>query len=74
MTYQNALKAASKVGAAHAKGLPHLAQTINVLSHVHAINPQCTYDGAVKKNLTGNQVRKMNSQQLSDLMFEGMGI
>jgi hypothetical protein len=69
MTYQKALKAANKVGAAHAQGLPLLAQTIFCFAAACPINGQLAYDGARKKGLTADQVRKMTSVQVGDLMF-----
>ena len=69
MTYAKALAEAKRVGASKATGLPHLAQTILVLALAHAINPKLTYEGAVKTNLTGDQVWKLGPVELGDLMF-----
>lgn len=70
MTYQRVLKESQKVGASKAKGLPWLAAVCWMLSHVHAINPQLVYEGARKKNLDGNAVRRLDPINLSNLMFE----
>ena len=59
MTYEEALKESSRVGASKGAGLVFLAQTVKALSYVHAINPKLVYDGAVKKALTANQVEML---------------
>lgn len=69
MTYAKALAESRRVGASKATGLPYLAQTILVLALAHAINPKLTYNGAVKTNLTGDQVSKLGPVELGDLMF-----
>lgn len=69
MTYDEALKAAKKVGASKAEDLPLLALTIKTLALAHAINPRLAYDGAVKQRLTAAQVRKLDPVILGDLMF-----
>lgn len=69
MTYEEALKAAKKVGASKATGLPFLAMTIKTLALVHAINPKLAYAGAVKHRLTAAQVRKLDPVSLGNLMF-----
>ena len=70
MTYEEALKAAKKVGASKAEDLPLLAMTVETLAMVHAINPTLVYAGAVKQRLTAAQVRKLNAVTLGNLMFE----
>ncbi len=70
MTYEEALKAAKKVGASKAEDLPLLAMTVATLAFVHAINPKLVYAGAVKRRLTAAQVRKLDPVSLGDLMFD----
>jgi len=70
VTYQEALKAAEKVGAAKAEDLPLLAMTISTLAMTHAINPKLVYDGAVKQRLTAAQVRRLTGVGLGNLMFD----
>jgi len=69
MSYDEALKAAKKVGASKAENEPLLAITIASLALVHAINPRLVFDGAVKLRLTAAQVRKLSGLALGDLMF-----
>ncbi len=69
MSYDEALKAAKKVGASKAESEPLLAITIASLALVHAINPRLVYAGAIKQRLTAAQVRKLPPVGLGDLMF-----
>ena len=69
MSYDEALKAAKKVGASKAENEPLLAITIASLALVHAINPRLAFDGAVKQRLTASQVCKLDPVTLGDLMF-----
>ena len=69
MTYEQALKESKKVGASKAEGLPLLAMTVATLAHVHAINPKLVYEGAIKKGLSADQVRRLDPISLGDLMF-----
>jgi hypothetical protein len=69
MTYEKALKAAKRVGASKAEGIPLLAMTVATLALVHAINPRLAYAGAIKRSLTAAQVRKLDPMSLGDLMF-----
>jgi len=69
MSYDEALKAAKKVGASKAENEPLLAITIASLALVHAINPRLAFDGAVKLRLTAAKVRKLSGLALGDLMF-----
>lgn len=69
MTYEEALKAAKKVGATKAEHLPLLAMTVKTLALVHAIDPKLVYAGAVRQRLTAAQVRKLDPVSLGDLMF-----
>ena len=69
MTYQQALQKLSKVGANRAEGDVLLAMTCKALALVHAINPALAYEGAKKRGLTANQVRKLDPFSLGDLMF-----
>jgi hypothetical protein len=69
MTYKDALKEVERVGAAKAGGLPLLAQTIRCFATAYPINAELAYAGAVKLGLTAEQVRKMDSVAVGDLMF-----
>lgn len=69
MTYEEALKAAEKVGASKAKDLPLLAQTVTTLALAHAISPKLVYAGAVKQRLTAAQIRRLDPVSLGNLMF-----
>ena len=69
MTYDEALKAAKRVGASKAEGLPLLAMTVATLALAHAINPKLVYAGAIKRSLTAFSVRKLDPVSLADLMF-----
>ncbi len=69
MSYDEALKAAKKVGASKAENEPLLAITIASLALVHAINPRLAFDGAVKLRLTAAKVRKLKPMDLGNLMF-----
>lgn len=69
MHYNLALQEAERVGAANAKGLPLLAQTLWTLSRVHAINPEMAYNGAVKLGYDAKAVRRLAPVELGDLMF-----
>ena len=69
MSYDEALKAAKKVGASKAENDPLLAITIKTLALVHAIDPKLAFDGAVKLRLTAAKVRKLDGVALGDLMF-----
>jgi len=69
MSYDEALKAAKKVGASKAENEPLLAITIKTLALVHAIDPKLAFDGAVKLRLTAAKVRKLDGVALGDLMF-----
>lgn len=71
MTYAEALKEANKVGASKATGLPLLALTIKALALAHAISPRLVYEGAVRKGLSADTVRKLDPAALGDLMFAG---
>ena len=70
MTYDEALKAADKVGASKATDLPLLALTVATLALAHAVSPRLVYDGAVKQRLTAAQVRKLDPVSLGNLMFD----
>jgi hypothetical protein len=69
MTYHEALKSASEVGASKAEGLPLLAITIASLALVHAISPPLVFEGAARRGLSAADVRKLDSVSLGDLMF-----
>jgi hypothetical protein len=69
MTYTDALNESRRVGAAHAAGLPLLALTIRCFAAAYPINAKLAYTGAVKLGLTAEQVRKMDSVAVGDLMF-----
>lgn len=71
MTYAEALKAANKVGASKAEGLPLLALTIKALAVAHAISPRLVYEGAVRKGLSAAEVRTLDPVSLGNLMFVG---
>ena len=70
MSYEEALKAARKVGASKAENLPLLALTVASLSLIHAINPKLVFAGAVQRRLTAAQVRKLDPVSLGGLMFD----
>jgi hypothetical protein len=70
MKYQDALREVERVGASKAQGLPLLAMTLRALALAHAINPKLAFDGAVKRRLSANEVRKLGPVELGDLMFE----
>ena len=70
MTYEEALKAAKKIGASKAEDLPLLAMTVATLAMAHAINPKLVYAGAIKQRLTASQVRKLDAVSLGNLMFD----
>jgi len=70
MKYDEALKAAEKVGASKAENLPLLAMTVATLALAHAINPRLVYAGAVKRSLTAALVRKLDPVSLGNLMFD----
>lgn len=70
MTYHEALAAAKKIGLSKVEGLPLLAVTVETMGMVHAISPKLVYDGAVKKQLTAAQVRKLSAVNLGKLMFD----
>lgn len=70
MTYAQACLKWRRVGASNATGLPLLAMTIEVLTGVHAINGQMTYDSAVRRGLTARQVREMPVAELAFLQFQ----
>lgn len=68
--YKKNLKAADKAGASKATGLPHLAQMCAVLALAHpALNPEMVFNGAVKKNIDGDKLRKMPPVDIGNLMF-----
>lgn len=69
MNYEHALKESKRVGASKVEGLAWLAAVCWTLSHVHAINPRLVYDGARKRGLDGDAVRKLDPVTLGDLMF-----
>lgn len=69
MTYEKALEESKRSGISRAKGLPHLALTIQSLAMAHAIAPALVYEGARKRRLTAAQVRKLGPVALGDLMF-----
>jgi len=69
MSYDEALKAAKKVGASKAENEPLLAITIKTLALIHAIDPKLVYAGAIKQRLSAAQVRKLKPVELGDLMF-----
>lgn len=73
MSYKQALKAASKVGAAHAQGLPHLAQMCAVLAPLACVIPEHIYITAARRSLSGDDVRRMAAADplsLLDLALE----
>lgn len=70
MTYDEALAAAKKSGMSKVEGLPLLAVTVETLGMVHAISPKLVFDGAVRKQLTAAQVRKLSPVSLGNLMFD----
>jgi hypothetical protein len=69
MTYEQSLKEVRQVGAGRCNGLALLALTCEALSRVHAINPRLVFEGAGKKGLNAEQVRKLDAVSLGNLMF-----
>jgi hypothetical protein len=69
MTYAEALKEANKVGTSKAEGLLLLALTVKALALAHAISPRLVFEGAVRKGLSANEVRKLDPVSLGNLMF-----
>lgn len=69
MTYHEALNESRRVGASKAKGLPYLAMVCSTLVLAHAIAPHLVYEGARKRGLDGDAVRKLDPVALGDLMF-----
>lgn len=75
MNYEQALKAARRVGAARAQGLPHLAQMCAVLAPIACVNARSIYKTAVARNLSGDDVRRLaaaNPLNLLDLALEAV--
>ena len=70
LSYQQALDAEAKIGSGKATGLPHLAAVCKTLSLAHAVHPARTYDGAVKRGLDANAVRKLDPVEFGSLQFE----
>lgn len=66
MHYKDALRAAKRMGAAHATGDPELAQVCLILSFVHAVNPQCLYRGAQLQGLSGSALTKLADTNLEE--------
>ena len=60
MTYNEALKTSSKLGAGKAEGLPYLAMVCSTLALAHAIVPDLVYEGSKTCGLDGNAVRKLD--------------
>lgn len=69
MTYQQALTESKRVGTSKSEGLAWLAAVCCTLSQVHAVNPRLVFDGARKRGLDGDAVRKLGPVALGDLMF-----
>lgn len=69
MSYDQALNEARRAGAGRCEGLALLALICEALSRVHAINPRLVFDGATKRGLDAEQVRRLDALDLGDLMF-----
>lgn len=71
MSYEAALKEALRVGAGKCEGLSLLALTCEALARVHAVNPRLVFDGARKKGLDAERVRKLDAVGLGDKACRG---
>lgn len=69
MTYEEALLSLRRTGIAHARGLPHLAMTVQTLASIHAIVPALVYEGARKRGLSSKELLSLPPHELADLMF-----
>jgi hypothetical protein len=70
MTYREATRAWKRVGASKAESEGYLAMVCSVMALSHpAMNAERVYDGAKKRGLDGNQVRRMAPADIADLMF-----
>jgi len=72
MTYEQALQAATKIGASKAEGKVLLAMLCQSLACVHAINPALVYQGAVKMGIDSKALAKLANDDpvaMGDLMF-----
>ena len=72
MTYEQALKTATKIGASKADGEVLLAMLCQSLACVHAINPALVYQGAVKQGIDSKALAKLAKDDpvaMADLMF-----
>lgn len=71
MTFKEALKEAGRVGAARATGLPLLALYAQVFADTNpGLNAKPIYDGAIKKKIAPENLRKLSAVEAGWLMFE----
>lgn len=70
MSYAEACREIKRKGVARVTGVAEVAVMAQTLALVHpAISPKILFEGAVKRGVTAEQLRKMPVNELSDLMF-----
>lgn len=78
MTYKDALASERKTGISRAQGEAALAGMVHSLTARHGgLNPSMVFEGAKKRGLSWTDFAKLaakDEHELSNLMFEGMGI
>lgn len=69
--YNTALREAQKIGAAKAEGPAAIASFCSLLQHrIGAVAPVLIFEGAMKRNIPYDKLRKMTDQELIDLQWE----
>lgn len=74
MNYTDALKELKKVGSSRAGGDAALAMFCQLTPSIvgPGVNPEAIYDGAKYREVTYDQIRKMNNKELEELMWVGL--